>query len=267
LSDGNGGRAAAAFDLTAASVLSTYGSGYSASSISNVGNGWYRCVLIFTTGAGTPSLSLMGYPNSGATLDGYGAQYTGDGTSGIYVWGAQLEAGAFATSYIPTVASQVTRAADSATMIGNNFARWYNPTAGTFYCAFDTNAATASGYAYFVSDGTANNYHRATINTTAMSLQSGSGGSNVVNFAAIQSGMVAGTSYSNAYAYQSGSFAGVVRGGAVVTSANTVLPIGLNQMAIGNGFAGTALQNNGHTQRIAYYPRRLANTELQGITA
>jgi hypothetical protein len=52
----------------------------------------------------------------------------------IYAWGAQVEAGAFATSYIPTVASQVTRSADSAVMTGTNFSSWYNASEGTFYC-------------------------------------------------------------------------------------------------------------------------------------
>jgi hypothetical protein len=58
--------------------------------------------------------------------------YTGDGYSGIYIWGAQLEAGAFPTSYIPTVASQVTRSADSASMTGTNFSDWYRADEGTF---------------------------------------------------------------------------------------------------------------------------------------
>jgi hypothetical protein len=55
------------------------------------------------------------------------------GTLGTYyVWGAQLELGAFPTSYIPTVASQVTRTADIATMTGTNFSDWYNQTEGSF---------------------------------------------------------------------------------------------------------------------------------------
>jgi hypothetical protein len=59
--------------------------------------------------------------------------YTGDGYSGIYIWGAQLEAGAFPTSYIKTEASQVTRSADSASMTGTNFSEWYRQDEGTVY--------------------------------------------------------------------------------------------------------------------------------------
>ncbi|PRD68785.1 hypothetical protein C6P61_09815 [Malikia spinosa] len=54
--------------------------------------------------------------------------YIGDGYSGIYIWGAQLEAGDKATSYIKTEASQVTRAADQ-----NLTAALGQPGAGTIY--------------------------------------------------------------------------------------------------------------------------------------
>ena len=55
-------------------------------------------------------------------------------SAGIYyIWGPQLEEGAFATSYIPTSGSTVTRAADLTKITGTNFTDFHNATEGTLY--------------------------------------------------------------------------------------------------------------------------------------
>jgi hypothetical protein len=96
------------------------------SKIENAGNGWYRCSITATLTAVESFPSIFVSTGDGTTF------YAGDGTSGIYAWGAQLELGAFPTSYIPTVATSVTRTADVATMTGTNFSDWYNQTQGAF---------------------------------------------------------------------------------------------------------------------------------------
>lgn len=101
-------------------------------------NGWYRCILTSTKGVVNTNnhavITLVNSLNQGS--------FAGTGISGFYIWGAQVEMGASATSYIPTIASTVTRAADSgsstaATRLADNcyinVGSWYNQTEGTVY--------------------------------------------------------------------------------------------------------------------------------------
>jgi len=95
-------------------------------------NGWYRCSITATKG----SLNTRNNPTITVTNSNNNFTYPGDGTSGIYIWGAQLEQGSFPTSYIPTQTSTRTRAADSASITGKNFSEWYRQDEGTIYCQY-----------------------------------------------------------------------------------------------------------------------------------
>ena len=127
----------AQFNLsTGAVVTGVNGAGYSITntSMTAVGNGWYRLTMTFVPGSGAYQPSVTICPNStvwdGASYSGYGS--TGDGVSGCYAWGMQVEAASFATSYIPSTDSFTSRASsatyfDSTGVLriaGNNQARY-----------------------------------------------------------------------------------------------------------------------------------------------
>jgi hypothetical protein len=245
------------FDLTTGTVGASTGS--PTSTITPVGNGWYRCTMAHTATAASNSFRIYL-----ATSNTVSVAYAGNGTSGLFIWGAQLEAGAFATSYIPTVASQVTRAADNASMIGNNFARWYNQTEGTIceYANFSGIRTTGTDYgllinatlddtiALGITDG--NYLARVRVNSTDQALFGGAS-------------MTGGGSFSRAVAYKANDFATSLNGGTVSTDSSGAVPVGVS-LLITSGFLGTSPVNR-TISRISYYPRRLANTELQGITS
>jgi hypothetical protein len=86
----------ASFNLDTGVVSS--GSG---ASIQSVGNGWYRCAISFDGAASAVVATLAPSPSSASV------NYLGDGTSGIFVWGVQLETGDIATDYIPTTTAAV----------------------------------------------------------------------------------------------------------------------------------------------------------------
>jgi hypothetical protein len=96
------------YNLDTQAVVSTGGA--TSSRIENYANGWYRVSLTLASASGASmAMNVSFAPDSGYTIGALNVlEYTGDGTSGGFAWGAQTEISSVATSYIPTVASTVT---------------------------------------------------------------------------------------------------------------------------------------------------------------
>jgi hypothetical protein len=262
MSDGVTALVGAYINLTTGALTTVAGgswTGVTATSTS-VGNGWWRVTLTATRGAGTTTLVQV-YTSTGVgTLS-----YTGDGTSGIYVWGAQLEAAAFATSYIPTVASQVTRSADNAVMTGTNFSSWYNASEGTFIASsvLTRQAALASTTIFSANDGTAANYiscfYRGSGATGAVIVTSSVGQLDQTPLGVT----TANTVVNIGVAYKLNNSVSCANGTVQTTDTSVTLPT-VTQLQFGIYAAGVYL--NGIIKQITYYPNRLSNAQLQEIT-
>ncbi|WP_444460318.1 phage head spike fiber domain-containing protein [Rhodobacter capsulatus] len=101
------------FDLQTGTLgLVSQGAAGHVAQIVAAGNGWYRCSVMQTQAAASGNFNF--YP-SVVSANGT-TSYLGDGASGLYLWGAQLEVGAAVSSLIPTEAAAVTRAADLASV-------------------------------------------------------------------------------------------------------------------------------------------------------
>ena len=228
-------------------------------SITSFGNGWYRCSVTATSLA--TALGVVGiYTALSNTLT-----TNGDGTSGIYIWGAQLETGSFPTSYIPTTTAAVTRAADLASMTGTNFSSWYNQTEGTIYLQAQCLAAITAQTYLAIDNGTSNNLitvRTSPSNATFERSQVVDGG--VTQAALGSSGYVATSINDFAFAYKANDFARSFNGSSVATDTSGTVPT-VNQMFIGSERGQYFV--NGHIRRIVYYPTRLSNEELRALTS
>jgi len=258
----------AIFDLSAGTVVFADGGSGGATggsaTITAVGNGWYRCTYTLTLGGtDTTVFSDINLVSTGTTIN-----YTGDGTSGLFIWGAQLEAGAFPTSYIPTTTTALTRSADVAAV--NTLSPWYNATEGTLFVQAqdmsDAAHGTSQPRAASINNGTTSN----TIDVSRLPASAqgrarvDDAGANQFN--SLNSAWPLATQAKVALAYKVNDFAACLGGGTVFTDTSGTVPA-VTALSIGNVPVGGGNGWVGWIQRVAYYPRRLSNAELQALTA
>jgi hypothetical protein len=256
-----GNNISATFDLTDGSIaVAAANAGTftgATASVVDYGGGVYRCIL---TGVTTGATALR--PQV-APLDSTAS--TGDGTSGILVIGAQLEAGAFPTSYIPTEASAVTRNADVATVSDLS---WFNATEGALFarCSALTTNLGGNKYIFSLCDDSA---------TNAIALRYGGGGT-TTTFAVIDSGSATVNTQVGTFAaneitpflgsYKLNNSATARNGGSVSTDLSCTIPTGIDTVVIGSVSSAGASIMSGHIYKLAYWSQRITNAEVQAFS-
>ena len=237
---GNG----AIFDLSTGTVVNNLASGIG--SIILVGNGVYRCSVVGTETTGTRIYGV--YLATDTTTTVVQANYTGNGYSGIYIWGAQLEALAFPTSYIPTTSAQVTRAADVAPLPTSG---WYNIAQGTWYSEFIPMITTGTSRAILQT----NNYSMYLHTSGAISIYDGTNGA------------LNGTATNNALNKATTLYAQ----NTLISCLNGIYPT--TTSAYNNIFASATTLTisgsnlfNGRIKKLASYPQALTSAQLQALT-
>jgi hypothetical protein len=229
----------------------------SIASIEDHGNGWYRCIITFTTVSTSgivinPVIYLIDHNAE------RGVQMTGDGYSGLYIWGAQLETGSFPTSYIKTTGADATRSADDASITGENFSSWYRQDEGSLYSEVNT-LASSSGSRISMSDGTSDN--RIFISNGIYPLYINKNGD--IQVRETSSALV--NVYSKrAVGLKKNDFALSIDGGDLLVDASGDLPF-VDRLAFSTSHTSDN-HVNGHIKKLAYYPQRLTNEQLQNLT-
>jgi hypothetical protein len=252
-----------------------------------VGNGWYRCIM--TTIQAISAVTLDGIIYVMQTIPN--AVSTGDGVSGVYLWGSQIESvtnnanGQTVTSYIATGAAQVTRGTDTFTsvaqsrardvvaMTGNNFTSWYNKEQGTFVWSGDILQETRSqGFKVLDTSNSSLRGIGAQIDTRSSGpvyfhSRSDSGIATVTSPGYVTNNQIitmAG-SYSNTSNVIAASFFG-----STATDTAGYYAFGTeNKLDIGGVglITGTSVSDyNGHQRKLVYYPVKVTNDQLSNLT-
>jgi hypothetical protein len=227
---------------------------------------FYGTGTVVLSGTGTGTLVGAGAFPARATLTITPTAGTMTATVTGTVTDAQIEAGAFATSYIPTTAATVTRVKDTATMTAG--APWFLSAKGTIeaqYASIHGNA-TVSEYAADISDASTNNRYALRIDTT---------GAQVATFltvtatVATTSGTIAtnaaGVMSKIAMTWTGSSQTGAGNGGAIQTTSSAA-PVSVTTVDIGQSGGGGS-QANAWIQKFRYWPRVLPNLDLQAVTS
>jgi hypothetical protein len=244
------------FDLNSGTV--SFNTSPNIATIESVGNGWYRCTITNTSSGTTGAFQFGADPNNGTS--NATPSFSGDGTSGIYVWGCQLEASSYPTTYIPTTSSSATRVADECSKTG--ISSLIGQTEGVVFWDIEVETLSATG------------------NENILNIDAGSFG-NTIYFVKGTTGALAAEvyvtgvaqcsfsyslpsvgRYKMALAYKANDFAFYVNGVLRGTDSSGSVPT-CSRFQMGNGALGTS---DGKINQAILFPTRLTNAELASLT-
>jgi hypothetical protein len=234
------------------------GTAESGAKIENYGNGWYRCSFTANSGTGVTAPSVRFASNDSGTTGGWTTGLT------IYAWGAQLEAGSYATSYIPTLGSSVTRLAEVASKTG--ISSLIGQSEGTMFIDADYIASTGSNFntllVLFPSGGVAGGYvviDRYPNNTVVCEYNQGG------SQAFIQSVATYGNERLKiAFAYKVNDFVAYVNGVQIGTDNSGTTGLTLTNLVL--PYTPNA-PFGGKVNAAALYTTRLSNSQLASLTS
>jgi hypothetical protein len=226
--------------------------------LTNVGNGWFRFsrTINSSTGVGVPLINIFIANSSGVT------SYLGDGTSGLYAWGAQVEAGAYATSYIPTTTASVTRNADSSTK--SSISSLIGQTEGTIFVDvnYDSNKIDTSGVLVpLVLSQSTTNSEITLYKTGRVQATHRNSGTLTCNIDLTSYGLT-NSRHKIAFAYKLNDFVLYIDG--VLAGSDTVGTVGAQDSI---SLKDTTFPSIGLTNSVALWKTRLTNQELVTLTS
>jgi len=229
----------------------------------NYGNGWYRCRMTVLMGYTTPSGATGGRVGFRIGTQIQSGRPLSVVSGSVSAWGAQLETGSVATSYIPTTTAAITRNADVISVSGA-VSGSIGQTEGTIYLETDALISGASDLFSFA---------RATTNTVSITKNSSniiqatvytSGPSPALNIAT--SGTVSGN-LKIAVAYKTGESALYINGVQIGTSSTAfsftaaLTQININPTGFFEGIG------NQRIRTLSLYTTRLTNAQLASLTS
>jgi hypothetical protein len=218
-------------------------------------DGWYRVSLTRTSGATA---------NTGLISHNFGLK-TGDGVSGFYLFGNQIEASSYATSYIPTTSAAVTRLADQCSKTG--ISSLIGQSEGTMFIEMASLTNSVVSNYFSISDGTYTNRASILFSSGTNFIRSFLRVNSISQFDRTATGLDITEMNKIAFAYKQNDFAMYVNGVLIEQSnaGDTFNPNTLSIVSFSEIGSGTG-QLNARVNQATLFKTRLSNTQLAELT-